>query len=133
MGFAAQCPIDWTPNDVPSNSVYGLKRVTRHPMLFSLGMFGCGIALKTAFATRAILFGFPMIFALIGGAHQDYRHRRNDGGYLSPEMEDQTCLIPFVALLRGKQSWNDLWNEMKHVNMTIAMLTAIYLNASVAL
>ena len=131
--FAAQCPIDWTPKDVPSDSVYGLKRITRHPMLFSLGMLGLGIALKTPFATRAIVCGFPMIFALIGGCHQDYRHRRHSGGYLSADMEDKTSLIPFVALLRGKQSWNEVWNEMKHVNMSLAVLTAVYLNASVVL
>merc|ERR1712062_12790 len=36
--FAAQCPIDWTPKDVPDDGIYGLKRVSRHPMLFSLSV-----------------------------------------------------------------------------------------------
>ena len=131
--FAAQCPVDWHPADIPSDGIYGLKRVTRHPMLFSLGSFGLGIALKTQFATRAIVCGFPMLFALIGGFHQDYRHRRHSGKYLSPEIDEKTSLIPFIALIKGKQSWNDLWNELKHVNMSIALLTSIYLNISVAI
>lgn len=126
--FAAQCPIDWTPKDIPSDGIYGLKRVTRHPMLFSLGMFGLGTALKTPFATRAIVYGFPLLFALIGGFHQDYRHRRHSGGYLSPETDQKTSLIPFLALLCGRQNWNELWSEMKHVNMSIAVLVAMYLN-----
>ena len=46
--FSAQCPIDWTPKDIPSDGIYGLKRITRHPMLFSLGLCGLGIAMKTA-------------------------------------------------------------------------------------
>ena len=97
-------------------------------MLFSLGLLGIGTALKTAFATRAIVCGFPLAFALIGGAHQDYRHRRHSGGYLSPETESKTSLIPFVALLGGHQSWTELWHETKHVNMSLALLGALYLN-----
>ena len=128
--FAAQCPIDWTPKDIPSDGLYGLKRVTRHPMLFSLGMFGLGTALKTPFATRAIVCGFPLLFALIGGFHQDYRHRRHSGGYLSPDTDHKTSLIPFIALLRGRQSWRELWDEMKNVNMSIAVLVAMYLNTA---
>ena len=131
--FAAQCPIDWKPADIPSDGIYGLKRITRHPMLFSLGFFGLGIAMKTQFATRAILCGFPIIFAVIGGFHQDYRHRRGSGGNLSPEIDDKTSLIPFVALIMRKQSWKDTWNELKHVNMSLGLVTAMYLNASIIL
>eukprot|EP01084_Bolivina_argentea_P201640 344647_1 len=133
LHFAAQCPVDWRPKDIPADGVYGTHRITRHPMLFSLGLVGLGIALKTPFATRAIVFGFPLAFALIGGWHQDYRHRRNSGGYLSPEMDSKTSLIPFIALLKGEQNWKDLWNEMKHVNASIGLVTAMYLNASILL
>ena len=98
-----------------------------------MGLFGLGIALKTPFATRAIVCGFPLLFALIGGYHQDYRHRRNSGNYLSPEVDAKTSLVPFVALLTGKQSWKDTWDEMKHVNMGLAVLTSAYLNASLLL
>ena len=33
------------------------------------------------------MFSMPVAFAIIGGIHQDYRYRRNIGGYMSKEME----------------------------------------------
>jgi hypothetical protein len=29
----------------------------------------------------------PVLFALLGGMHQDYRYRRNMGGILTPEVD----------------------------------------------
>eukprot|EP01083_Nonionella_stella_P022205 61435_1 len=128
--FAAQCPIDWKPKDIPSDGIYGLQRVTRHPMLFALGFVGLGAALKTQFATKAIVMGGFMCFSLIGGYHTDYRHRMHSGGYLSPSVEHKTSLIPFLALLRGRQNWGDLWNEIKHLNMVIGLIMGLYISLS---
>ena len=69
----ARCPIDFTPADVPSDGVYGLKRVTRHPTLWSMAFVGAGIAVASPFATHIVMFGMPAVLATIGGAHQDYR------------------------------------------------------------
>jgi hypothetical protein len=49
---AVRCPMDFTPVDVPADGVYGLKRVTRHPTFWSLGMLGLGTALATPLATE---------------------------------------------------------------------------------
>ena len=45
----------------------------------------------------------PTLVALIGGAHADSRHRRGQGGYLSPELDRATSNVPFVAMLCGGQ------------------------------
>jgi hypothetical protein len=51
-------------------------------MLWSLALAGAGTALRTPYVSEAVMFAFPTIFALVGGAHQDYRYRRGSGGML---------------------------------------------------
>lgn len=73
--FQVRCPMDFTPHDVPSDGVYGIRRITRHPTFWSLGLLGLGTALTTPFAPEIVCFSAPALFAAIGGAHQDYRYR----------------------------------------------------------
>jgi len=114
QGFKVQCPIDFKAADIPDDAVYGVRRVTRHAQLWSLGFLGLGTALATPFATEVLMFSMPAVFAVVGGAHIDYRHRRQSGGDLPPEIDAiSSGPVPFTALLMGKQSWGDLANELK--------------------
>ena len=96
-------------------------QVTRHPQFWSLGFLGLGCAAMTPFAgTAAAALGFPLV-ALVNGTHLDSRHRRGMGGSLSVEREAKTSGVPFVALLRGRQPWAPLLDELKPVNSVLAM------------
>ncbi|KAJ3041835.1 CAAX prenyl protease [Rhizophlyctis rosea] len=121
-----RCPIDFKPADIPTDGIYSLQRVSRHPTLFSLGFLGLGAALGTPFIAESIMFGFPIVFALIGGAHQDYRFRKV--GELTAEKDDKTSLVPFGALVSGKQDWRKLAGEMKWVNAAVAVVVAVGLH-----
>lgn len=116
------CPVDFKDSKTERNGVYGLERVTRHPGLWSLGLSCLGTALCTPFWSEFILFGYPILFAGIGGAHQDARFRRT--GKLTKEVDAQTSLFPFMALLTGKQKWADLHRELKWVNVWIGVFSA---------
>jgi hypothetical protein len=116
------CPVDFKDAKTPKEGIYGLERITRHPGLWSLGLASAGVALYTPFWSEIILFGFPLIFAGIGGAHQDMRFRRNGG--LTESTDNVTSLFPFVALLQGKQNWVDLSSELKWVNIGLGVITA---------
>mmetsp|Transcript_27692 Transcript_27692/g.55714 ORF Transcript_27692/g.55714 Transcript_27692/m.55714 type:complete len:151 (-) Transcript_27692:67-519(-) len=105
--------------------IAGIKRVTRHPSLWSLGLLGAGTALSTPFAPEIVFFSMPCVFAFIGGAHQDYRHRRGWGGSLTPEVDEQTSHVPFVALVKGRQSWEEAWHELKQENAAAAMVLGV--------
>lgn len=85
-----------------------------------------GSALATTFVSEMALFGFPLVFALIGGAHQDYRYRRGIGGSLPSSTEAVTSNVPFLALLSGSQSWSNLYYETKWTNagLSLALLLA---------
>ena len=125
--YVSQCPLDFTPEDVPSDGVYGIRRVARHPQLWSLGLVGLGAALGAAAAPRVVFFGYPLLFALVGGAHIDSRHRRGSGGVLPPNLEARTSHVPFAALLAGRQSWKQLGAELKTNNAGLALGLALLL------
>lgn len=72
-----------------------------------------------------VMGAFPIVLALIGGEHQDSRHRRNMGGTLSKEKDEKTSNIPFVAFLSGNQQWSSLLHEIKWTNAALASLVAL--------
>ncbi|ORY42055.1 hypothetical protein BCR33DRAFT_718673 [Rhizoclosmatium globosum] len=119
------CPIDFAHARSNNPNELGLKRVTRHPQLFSLAFVALGTALATPFLTTRLLCGFPIVFAFIGGAHQDIRFLRS--GAYSEEYYESTSLVPFWALVTGKQEWSVLAAELKTVNATIGVLGALWL------
>lgn len=116
--FHARCPFDFQ-----EDKGNGLKQITRHPMLWSLGLFGIGSALVNPFPTQVVAFSMPIIFAWVGGAHKDYRYRRNWGGYLSPDVDAKTSNVPFLAILQGRNTFP----ELKWINAGLAVTVAIAL------
>jgi uncharacterized membrane protein len=114
---------------VVADGIYGVQRVSRHANFWSLGLLGLGSALATPFAPEIIFFSMPAVFAGIGGAHQDYRFRKGSGGHLDPEIDRKTCNVPFVALVTGKQSWAQLYEDMKVTNAIVATSAALLLHA----
>lgn len=116
-----RCPMDFKPKDVPRDGIYGLERISRHAVFWSLGFACAGQACYTLFVPEMFMFTFPLIFAVIGTEHQDYRYRRGSGGLLTSQYEAMTSNIPFAALIQGKQSWNQLLDEIKWTNAGIAL------------
>jgi uncharacterized membrane protein len=98
-----------------------MDRVSRHPALWFLGLTACGGAISTVYPTYMVAMSFPLLFAWIGSEHTDYRYRRGNGGLLTEQMEKETSNIPFAALFTGKQSWQNLGEEMKWTNAAIAV------------
>ncbi len=58
----------------------------------------------------------------VSGVQQDHRHRRGIGGFLSPVNDDRTSNVPFLALLRGRQTWAALENEVRRRRHTVGSL-----------
>ncbi|KAI8907318.1 hypothetical protein EDD86DRAFT_53188 [Gorgonomyces haynaldii] len=101
----------------------GIKRITRHPMLFSLGLAGLGSCLRSTFLAERILYGFPIVFAFVGGAHQDKRFLNS--GKLAQTQYDNTSLIPFQAVLEGKQDLSQIQKEIKWTNAFLGLAVAL--------
>lgn len=62
-----RCPFDFKSGQ--GETIYGMKRVTRHDKLWSFAWMGLGSALCTPFVGEMIMFGMPCVFAVIGGWH----------------------------------------------------------------
>jgi len=133
--WVIQCPMDFKgeSNKVVSSpdGLHGLHRVSRHPLLWSLGAVGLGAALAVPSLPQAVWLCGPAAMALLGGAHIDYRHRHGQGGTLSAQAESVTSLMPFLAMASGAHaegavgSMRALVAELKAENATIGVLLAL--------
>ena len=120
-GVTLRCPIDFKASKQQKEDVSGIERVCRHPVLWSLAAVSLGSAVATPFAAEAVALSFPILWAVIGGAHKNYRHRIGSGGHLGPQREAATSFWPFAALLTGRQSWTRLGEELKWTNAQLAV------------
>ena len=102
-GWVARCPIDFHHPEGAADGVHGVGRISRHAGLWSLAAVSLGAAAVVPSIPQAACLAMPTIVALVGGAHQDYRHRRGQGGTLPPEREERTSHVPFLAMLSGAQ------------------------------
>jgi len=66
-----------------TGGLHGLHRVSRHPLLWSLAFVGLGAALAVPSVPQAVWLCGPALMALLGGAHIDFRHRRQLGATLT--------------------------------------------------
>ena len=80
----------------------GILRATRHPMTFGYFLFGIGHCLSNPFRGDWIFFGGFVVFALLGSIHQD-RRAVATGSKAVKQFQRETSLIPFAAILAGKQ------------------------------
>lgn len=108
-----------------NDKVEGVERISRHPSLWALGVFGMGYAASAVYLTEFCFGAFPVVFTIIGGAHQDHRHRAD--GKLTPERDALTSHMPFGALIEGRQSWTELQKEVKWENMAVGASVAMLL------
>ena len=126
LGITLRCPIDFraSENERNQKNEFGIERITRHPVLWSIATTCLGSAISASFVPEIVALSFPLVWAIIGGAHTDYRHRRGWGGNLKPEKELNTSHVPFVAIFNGRQKWSQVYDEMKWTNAAIALSTA---------
>jgi len=116
------CPFDFNAYK-DRGEVFGITRLTRRPELCGLAAVGIGGALLSTSATGLCFFGLgPVTSFILLGLHGDRTQRFS--GDLSPEKEAQTSLVPFVAMLDGRQPWQSLQAEMEYNNLTAAIILA---------
>lgn len=81
--------------------VSGVLRITRHPLLVALALFGVAHLLVNGALGDVLFFaGFPL-FVWIGTRHQDARLARDRAGYR--DLVARTSTLPFAAIVAGRQ------------------------------
>lgn len=102
----------------------GIIRVTRHPIMWSGGLWAIAHLLANGDAAGLMLFGGVGFLALAGTVLID-RRRRRTGGEAWRALEAKTSNVPFVALIQGRAGAGLGW--------TLAEIGALRLGLGVAL
>ncbi|HEY6393839.1 MAG TPA: NnrU family protein [Candidatus Binataceae bacterium] len=82
----------------------GMLKITRHPALTGLAIFGLAHVLTNGWLGDVIFFGMFPVLAIVGAMHQDSRKLREIGEPYR-EFMAKTSIIPFGALIQGRQHW----------------------------
>ena len=86
---------------VAARGPVGIAKVTRHPVMWAIGLWGILHLLANGDAAGIILFGGMTLVALGGAVVQDHKKRR----LLGPAWEAfarQTSHLPFLAMAQGR-------------------------------
>jgi len=96
--LAAPSPASMLPG---VSKVHGVLRITRHPMNIAFACFGLAHLLTNGFLGDVFFFGQFFVLGFFGSYHQDAR-MLNEKGEPYREFMNQTSVIPFAAILRGR-------------------------------
>ena len=80
----------------------GIQRITRHPQNLGFALFGLAHCFANPNVGDWIFFGGFVVYALLSAMHQDGR-ARSTGPDPVRQFQDQTSLLPFGAILSGRQ------------------------------
>lgn len=100
LSLATPSPIGFVPTRPEAR---GVLRITRHPMNMALALFGLAHLVANGALGDVAFFGFGFVVVGLAGAfHQDVRIGRKRGEELR-EFRRTTSVLPFLAILRGRQ------------------------------
>jgi uncharacterized membrane protein len=79
----------------------GVLRITRHPMNIGFALFGLVHLVANGAVGDIFFFGQFLVVGVVGAYHMDARKVREKGeAYI--EFKRQTSVMPFLAILRGR-------------------------------
>ena len=105
----------------------GMLRVTRHPMMWGIGLWAVAHLLANPDLASVVFFGAFAVLAFAGALALDHRLTRlNRPGW--GVFVQRTSYVPFAAILEGRQSF--VWAEIGW--QRVALELAIYLLLLVA-
>jgi uncharacterized membrane protein len=84
-----------------SMAARGALRITRHPMNIGIGLFGLAHVIANGWLGDVAFFGALAVVGLLGPWHQD-RRKAVELGEPYRELQKQTSIIPFAAILTGR-------------------------------
>eukprot|EP01067_Filipodium_phascolosomae_P001465 Filipodium_phascolosomae@DN1972_c0_g1_i2.p1 len=109
--------------DKSQEYIFGALRITRHPINMSMSIYGLGCMLMhTSPVARLHYAGFPLL-GLLGSYHQDYRLYKQ--GQICDSFWRTTGVLPFEAIMTGKQSLSVAFSELHSVAGLCAIVVLI--------
>jgi uncharacterized membrane protein len=88
----------------PIGAPRGIERVTRHPFFVGTALLGLAHVLLAPHLAGAVFMGGFAVLGIGGALHQDAKYRRARGQAYA-EYAAATSIVPFAAILRGRQAF----------------------------
>ncbi len=86
----------------------GITRITRHPVMWGVGLWAVAHTLSTGTGRALIFFGGLGVLAFVGAVNIDRRRRAGDEAWRL--LESKTSNIPFLAVFQGRTEI--IWSEI---------------------
>lgn len=102
LSFGNPSPVGMAPGVKPE--ARGILRVTAHPQNMGFVFFGLAHVLATGTAGGAALYGSFAALGLLGAFHQTAK-KRKDRDPAVQSFLNETGVIPFAAIIRGKNKF----------------------------
>jgi uncharacterized membrane protein len=97
----------------------GMLRITRHPMMWGIGLWATTHALANPDLASVVFFGAFAALAFGGALALDHRlTRENRAGW--GVFVQRTSFVPFVAILEGRQQL--IWTEIGWPRLSVAVV-----------
>lgn len=100
------------------NVAVGIVRVTRHPLMWGVALWGIAHLLANGDVASLLFFGSLVLLALAGTVHIDRRLRVLAGADYE-RYRARTSHLPFAAIVTGKQQL--VFSEIGHARMLAGM------------
>jgi uncharacterized membrane protein len=84
----------------------GIVRVTRHPFLTGVGLWALVHLIANGDWASLVFFGTFAVVAGTGTVSIDAKRRRNQGDAAWQAFAARTSILPFVAILQGRNGFN---------------------------
>ena len=110
------------PDQDAAEPARGILRVTRHPLMWGIGLWAISHLLANADMASLIFFGAFVLLALAGSTSLDARKTKENAPGWGVFVQS-TSFIPFIAIIEGRQRL--VWNEIGWLRIGVAI--ALYL------
>jgi uncharacterized membrane protein len=105
--------------------VYGITRVTRHPRLCGISLWGIAHLLVNGNLAALIMFGALLVTAVNGMVSID-RKRHRALGPLWDEFAAQTSRLPFAAILTGRTRFEISEFRAWQIALAVALFAGVF-------
>jgi len=110
-----------------TDAARGVLRITRHPFLWSVVLWGGAHLLVTGHVASILFFGTLLLTALRGTSSIDEKRRRTNKAEFARYLEI-TSNVPFAAIIQGKNrlALSELWGPLVIAGLLFATLLKVH-------